>query len=158
MTRTLVLMRHGKSDWDVSASDRDRPLTQRGRRQATEAGDWLAAQLIAIDEAFVSTARRAYETWDQASSRLAVPPRMRLKEAAYTFAGDDLIRLVQRFDAAKTAVLVGHNPAMEEAVLALTGQIVAMRTSALAVVELSGWNSAGDGAARLVAQGRPPLS
>lgn len=158
MIRTLVLMRHGKSDWNVSAPDRDRPLAERGRRQATEAGDWLAAHLTAIDEAFVSTARRAYEAWGQASSRLAVPPRMRLKEAAYTFDGDDLIRLVQSIDAARTAVLVGHNPAMEEAVLALTGEIVTMRTSALAVVELGGWNSAGDGTARLVAQGRPPLS
>lgn len=158
MTRTLVLMRHGKSDWGVSASDRERPLMERGRRQAVEAGEWLAAHLPDIDQAFVSTARRAYEAWEQASSRLVVPPPMRLKESAYTFDGHDLIHLVRRIEVERTVVLVGHNPALEEAVASLTGESVTMRTSALVVVELSSWGSAGDGSALLVAQGRPPLS
>lgn len=156
--RTLVLLRHGKSDWGVGVSDRERPLAERGRRQVAEAGVWLADHGPILDLALVSTARRAFETWDLASGQLDQPPPMRLKEAAYAFDGDDLIGLIHRLDAESAVALVGHNPALEELLTALTGEVVAMRTSALAVVELTSWQSAGDGHARLLAHGRPPLA
>ena len=41
MTHTLVVIRHAKSDWDVDAPDKERPLAKRGRRQAPAAGRWL---------------------------------------------------------------------------------------------------------------------
>jgi phosphohistidine phosphatase len=152
VTRTLVVLRHAKSDWDVVASDRERPLTRRGRRQAGEAGRWLASYGPRVDLAVVSPARRARDTWDLASAEWPAAPPARVDEAAYTFDGDDLLRLVRSLGEARSVVLVSHNPAVEELVAALTGEWATMPTSCLAVVELDDWGSSG----RLVAHGRPP--
>lgn len=158
MSHTLVLLRHGKSDWQVPVDDRDRPLADRGIRQAAEAGRWLAEHGPRLDLAWVSTARRAGETWDHAAAALVTPPPVRRREGAYTFDGERLLGLLQRLEDQSAVVVVGHNPAMEEAVQLLTGERVQMRTAAIAVIELATWNLGEEHAARLVAHGRPPLA
>src|SRR6478735_578713 len=70
--RTLVLLRHAKSDWSTGEPDPRRPLAGRGRRQAPEAGRWLAANLDAIDLAVVSPATRARQTWELAGEWVAM--------------------------------------------------------------------------------------
>jgi len=59
---TLILLRHSKSDRTGDDADIDRPLAKRGRRQAREAGHWLATHVDRIDMAVVSTAKRAHAT------------------------------------------------------------------------------------------------
>lgn len=152
MTRTLVVMRHGKSDWSVDAADQDRPLTERGRRQAAEAGRWLEEHGGALGLALVSPAERARAAWTLASAELSQPPPSRSEERAYTFDGLELLALVRSLEDERRVVLVGHNPACEELLELLTGERPEMKTSALAVVELPDWRSPG----RLVARGRPP--
>lgn len=152
--RTLILMRHGKSDWSDPTSDRRRPLSPRGRRQATEAGRWLQDQGWRLDLAIVSPAARAATAWELAADGLAKPPTVRLDEHAYTFDGLDLLSLVRDLDKERTVVVVGHNPACEELLELLTGEGPTMKTSALAVVELGGWRKTG----RLLAHGRPPVA
>lgn len=152
MTRTLVVMRHGKSDWSVNASDHDRPLTERGRRQAAEAGRWLERHGGALDLALVSPAERASTAWTLASAELSAPPPVRSEQGAYTFDGLDLLALVRSLGQERRVILVGHNPACEEVLELLTGQRPEMKTSALAVVQLRDWRSPGT----LVAHGRPP--
>ena len=71
---TLILLRHSKSDWSTNEADLDRPLAKRGRRQAPEAGRWLATHVDRIDLAVVSTARRARTTWDLVSAELGERP------------------------------------------------------------------------------------
>lgn len=51
--------------------------------------------------------------------------------------------------------ITGHNPAISELVEMLTGRYEPMPTSALAVIELSEWATAGDGTASLLYAGRP---
>jgi len=157
VSRTLVLLRHGKSDWDAPVPDRQRPLGPRGRRQAGEAGVWLAARGPALDLAVVSPATRARQTWERVASALPAPVPVRWEERAYTFEGAALRDLVRDWDQPSAVLLVGHNPALEELVDQLTGAAVRMRTSALAVVTLQAWADAGDRSGRLVAHGRPPL-
>ena len=46
--KTLILMRHAKSDWSGDGlADFDRPLNPRGRRSAAALGDWLRAEALA---------------------------------------------------------------------------------------------------------------
>ncbi len=151
--KRLVVLRHAKSDWTQPVSDRQRPITSRGARQASEAGEWLAAQPWQIDLALVSPAVRASSAWDLAAAHLDAVPTQRVEDA-YTFDGDALLALVRRQPAdLTTIVVVSHNPAVEELVEALTGRWVLMKTSSLAVVELDSWQS---GSGELVAWGRPP--
>jgi phosphohistidine phosphatase len=152
---TLVLIRHAKSDWSSTGSDRRRPLAPRGRRQAPESGRWIAANLT-IDHAVVSPANRAHSTWDLVAAELDAAPSVTVDERAYTFDGRELLTIVRDLpDVWKTVALVGHNPAMEELVGSLTGTWVAMPTSCVAVIDLPGsWANAANGTLR--AHGRPP--
>lgn len=157
---TLILLRHAKSDWSGHEDDYDRPLAKRGRRQAPEAGRWLAANVDSIDLAVVSTAKRARTTRDLASGELDEPPKTRHDDHAYAASVDELLDIVRSLDEAlNTVVLVGHNPGLEDLAGALTAGRVPMPTSALAVIELnSAWDGAGRARGSLRAAGRPPIS
>jgi phosphohistidine phosphatase len=156
--RTLVLLRHAKSDWSGGEPDADRPLAKRGRRQAPEAGRWLAAHLDGIDLAVVSPATRARSTWDRVAGELAPPPRVRVEERVYAASDRELHAVVRDLpDDVRTAVLVGHNPGLEDLVLRLTGEWAPMPTSAIAVIAVPGsWSTLGEGGATLRTAGRPP--
>jgi phosphohistidine phosphatase len=154
--KTLIVLRHGKSDWSGNEPDRERPLAKRGRRQVPEAGAWLAANLPDIDLAVVSPAERTRSTWALAAAELHRPPDVRLDDRVYAASVGELHHVVRELPAeADTVVLVGHNPGVEDLVQELTGKWVPMPTSALAVVQWDdSWTD--PSGARLTASGRPP--
>ena len=155
---TLILLRHGKSDWSGGEPDHLRPLARRGHRQVPEAGRWLADHVGVIDLAVVSPAERTRETWRLAAAELAVRPPVREDERVYAGSARALLDVVRELPVeVTTVVLVGHNPGLEDLVASLTGHGVPMPTSALAVIDISGpWSAVGDTVAELRAQGRPP--
>jgi phosphohistidine phosphatase len=157
---TLVLLRHGKSDWSGDEPDHLRPLARRGRRQVPVAGRWLADHVGAVDLAIVSPAERARETWRLAAAELDVPPPVREDERVYAASADELLDILRELgDQVATVVLVGHNPGFEDLASGLTGRWVPMPTSALAVIDVpTPWSAAGDTVAELRAQGRPPAA
>ncbi|MGZ4556983.1 MAG: SixA phosphatase family protein, partial [Mycobacteriaceae bacterium] len=156
--RTLILLRHAKSDWSGGEADIDRPLGKRGRRQAPDAGRWLAASIDSIDLAVMSPARRARSTWNLVSAELDVPPPTRIDDRVYTESDSELLDVVRELsDDIDTVVLVGHNPGIEDLISLLTRESVPMPTSALAVIAVTGsWSTAGLSSAVLRAAGRPP--
>ena len=93
--RTLILLRHAKSDWSGDEPDVDRPLAKRGRRQAPEAGRWLAANIDRIDLAVVSPASRARSTWDLVAAELPVPPPTRIDDRVYAASDAELLAVVR---------------------------------------------------------------
>lgn len=155
---TLILLRHAKSDWSGDEADVDRPLAKRGRRQAPEAGQWLATHVGRIDMAVVSTAKRASDTWDLVSAELGDRPLTRPDEGVYAGSASELLEIVRSLgEEYVTVVLVGHNPGLEDLAETLTGDWVSLPTSALAVIDLDGpWRSAGRALGVLRAAGRPP--
>lgn len=155
---TLVLLRHAKSDWSTGEDDRERPLADRGRRQAPETGRWLAEHGPALDHVVVSPAARARTTWDLVAAELAEVPPSRVDDRVYAASVDELLDVVAGLpEEAGTAVLVGHNPGFEELVERLTGATVALPTSALAVVDVpSPWADVRDASCTLRSSGRPP--
>jgi phosphohistidine phosphatase len=156
--RTLILLRHAKSDWSGNEADLARPLAKRGRRQAPDAGRWLATNIDGIDLAVVSPANRARSTWDLVAAELAAVPSTRIDDRVYAASEGELLVVLRELpDDLGTVVLVGHNPGIEDLASRLTGEWVWMPTSALAVITLPGsWSSAGQAPAVLRASGRPP--
>ncbi len=112
--RTLIVMRHAKSDYPPGVPDADRPLSPRGVRDASAARDWLRAACPRIDVVKVSPAVRAQQTLDLISPGLvlgAVDTDSRI----YLDWGEQLPAVVAELDpAARTALIVGHNPGIED--------------------------------------------
>lgn len=65
MANTLVLVRHGQSEWNkknLFTGWRDVELTEQGRKEAREAGELMKAAGYRFDVAFTSGLKRAQET------------------------------------------------------------------------------------------------
>ena len=154
---TLVVIRHGKSDWTTGHADAERPLSARGRRQAPRTGAYLAHLGITIDLAVVSPAERTRETWDLVAPSIGATAEVRYDQAVYGAWAGGLLEIVRTLPGeSATAAIVGHNPGLEELVAELAGSWVPMPTSALAILELPGtWVDAGTDPVRLIASGRP---
>ncbi|WP_342234922.1 SixA phosphatase family protein [Inquilinus sp. OTU3971] len=161
--KTLILLRHAKSDWaDPTLGDHDRPLAARGRDAAPKMGAWLKAHGPVPDLVLCSTATRARQTLALALEALGAAPETRFDRGLYLAGGAGVLaRLRQAPDEAATVLLVGHNPDLEQLArrLATTGDKAALArlaekypTAGLAVIELpvERWAKADDGG-RLVA-------
>ena len=61
--KTLLLLRHAKSDRSPSLGDAERPLNERGRNAVPRIGAAMAERGFLPDLALVSPAKRTRETW-----------------------------------------------------------------------------------------------
>ncbi|MFE4467223.1 SixA phosphatase family protein [Leifsonia sp. NPDC056824] len=154
--RTLILLRHAKSDWSGALPDIERPLAERGNAQAPLAGRWLASHGGVIDLAIVSPAQRARETWQLASAELDPAPPVRFDERVYAASADELLSVVRETpDEARTLILVGHNPGMEQLASLLADDEVILRTAGIAEFGVSGrWSGLDARSSALRAAGR----
>ncbi|MGH3600324.1 MAG: SixA phosphatase family protein, partial [Pseudonocardiaceae bacterium] len=126
---------HAKSAWPADTADAARPLAARGLRDAPAVGRWLHAQTSKIDRVVCSPAVRAAQTWDLAASQLDAMPQVRYDERLYDASAQDLLTVIQELPrSASTAVLVGHNPGLEDILTLLTGLAEPLKTSAIAVI------------------------
>jgi phosphohistidine phosphatase len=147
---TLVLLRHAKSAYPDGVSDHDRPLSERGLREAPIAGELLAERVAAFDRVFVSTGLRAQQTWRAVAPSVAVGEQFDRHEL-YLASSDDLLAMVHQLPAAASTVLfVGHNEGIEELASRLSAVPVTMKTSTFAVLRCSAaWSRWGEGSATL---------
>lgn len=113
MTRTLILMRHAKSDWDDPLlSDIDRPLNARGRASAPAIGQWLADRGHVPGEAIVSSARRTQETWNL-MAELFPGTAARTDRALYHAAAQTMLSVLKGAREPVT-MMIGHNPGIAD--------------------------------------------
>ena len=106
MTRTLILMRHAKSDWDTPAlPDHDRTLTKRGQRSALALGDWMREKGWLPDTVLCSTAIRTRQTLE--GLRMEAP--VQFLKALYHAEAEDMHRTLKAATA-PTVLMIGHNP------------------------------------------------
>jgi len=117
--RKLVLLRHAKSAWP-DVPDHERPLARRGQRDAPVMGRWLRAAGYLPDQVLCSTARRARETWQLAQAGLGATPAASFDDGVYQGSASQLLDLIRGANpAARTLLVVGHDPALPELALAL---------------------------------------
>ncbi|MFC8918938.1 histidine phosphatase family protein [Streptomyces sp. WAC05374] len=164
--RRIVLLRHAKADWP-QVSDHERPLAERGRKDAPVAGRRLAETGITFDLALCSTAARTRETWKLAVQELPQRPKTVYEERLYEASlGDILALLNETPEDVNDLLVIGHNPGMHAVADALAGQaegdtLVRMNrggfpTSAFAVVGFGGsWKSVEHGVGKLLSYWAP---
>jgi len=153
--KTLLLLRHAKSDWDdASLQDFDRPLAARGERDAPEMGKALRKREETLPDLIVSSpAARAKATVKAVVKAAKVNTEIQYNEAIYGASSAELINLVNRLpDASSCAMLVGHNPGFEDLVGRLSGSHERMPTAALACLEfqVNSWSEVGEEQGKLV--------
>lgn len=158
--KTLLVMRHAKSSWDDPGQrDFDRPLNKRGKKDAPRMGRALAARGLHPDLVLASPAARVKLTLEAFLPAAGIEIEPRYEESLYGASAAEMMALVRRLPAAaRCALLVGHNPGLEELVGRLSGSSgVTMSTAALACLEVPGetWSGVEDGGANLAWLLRP---
>ncbi len=132
--KSLTLLRHAKSGYDDPLlRDFDRPLNDRGRRAAVTIGRWLRkaqdkGDMPDFDHVAASPAVRIRQTIDGVEEgmrgRLAPVYEARI----YLSSSATLTELVAGFpDYCSHAMLVGHNPGLEDLLLELVPQGAQLR-------------------------------
>ncbi|MHC8422166.1 SixA phosphatase family protein [Streptomyces sp. NB004] len=158
--RRIVLFRHAKADWP-QMTDHERPLADRGRKDAAEAGRRLADTGLAFDQALCSTSTRTRETWKLAVQEFPHRPKTVYEERIYEASPGELIALLNETpDDLRNVLVIGHNPGMEGLTEILSGSaedeararmgIRGFPTAAFAVLTFTGsWKDVEPGAATL---------
>jgi phosphohistidine phosphatase len=109
----LTLVRHAKSSWNNdSLSDFDRPLNNRGLKNALEMGRRLADASYAVQNIISSPAVRAITTSSIIATEIGFDTKqIVLNDGIYNASLDSLINIVSNIDdRVSSAMLVGHNP------------------------------------------------
>ena len=125
MTRELLILRHAKSDWASGvASDYERPLNGRGKREAPRVGDWLRGAGLRPTRVISSPARRARQTAAAVCKALGVPrDSITWDPAIYEASRAALLGVLARCPPqAARVLLVGHNPGLEDLLEYLCGE------------------------------------
>src|SRR6201996_4878775 len=113
---TLLLMRHAKSSYPPGVADHERPLAQRGIREAGLDGDWLRANGTSIDAVLCSTATLARQTL----AETRIESTVRYSERLYGATPGTMIDEINGVaDTVNTLLVVGHEPTMSEVTLGL---------------------------------------
>ena len=154
--KTLLFLRHGKSDWSADYDgDHERPLKKRGRKDAQRVGRLLAGAGPMPDFVLCSTAVRARKTLAHAAKGGAWPA-VETRETGVLYEAEPeavLAEIRQVPDAAGVLLLVGHDPAWSEAAGRLVGlDQLRLKTAALARidVEVDAWRDVAFGGGTLV--------
>ncbi|MFF7966784.1 SixA phosphatase family protein [Streptomyces sp. NPDC007903] len=122
MTRHVVLMRHAKADFP-DVDDHERPLAERGRKDAPRAGRWIASSGATPDLALCSTAARCREAWKLAVGELAQRPRTVYEDRLYEASLGELIAILNEVDdEVGSLAVIGHNPGLHALADALAGE------------------------------------
>ena len=126
MTRTLLLLRHAKSDYPSGVADHERPLADRGIREAALAGDWIRANVGDVDAVLCSTATRTRQTLERTGITAPVQYVDRLYDSTPGIVVDEINSVRSRFLEAigghgdiSTLLVVGHEPVMSGLALGL---------------------------------------
>jgi phosphohistidine phosphatase len=146
--KTLFLIRHAKSSWDDTAlPDKDRPLDDRGRRDAPKMGKRLAKRDVKPDLILSSPARRALTTAEIIAKKLDYKRRdIVVDDRLYVCAADDLLNVIQTLgDNLERVMLFGHNPELTELAHRLSSEITHMPTCAVAefTFKAKSWSNIG---------------
>jgi phosphohistidine phosphatase len=122
--KELLLVRHAKSSWDDPyLDDHDRPLNDRGLRNAPEMGRRMQGLSIRPDVYISSTALRAITTAEILAEQVGfTKEQIQRSQDLYHASATVLQEFIDGLDdAIGSAILFGHNPGMTSLVANLYG-------------------------------------
>lgn len=159
MPRELIIIRHAKSDWvDGSLDDHERPLNDRGRRDAPRLAAELAARGVRPSAMLSSTAVRALTTARIFAGALGFPEKEILTSRRWYLAPPSVwLDTIRGLDQGLETVLIfGHNPGLEELADLLLrkpsafGSLATCAVVRLRLPDSGGWSEVGGGRLELI--------
>lgn len=167
--KRLTLLRHAKSDWDDPvARDFDRPLNKRGEKAALLMGQYARSQAMRFDWLVASPAVRVTETLATFLAGYGDPLEAHWDRRIYLASVPTLLDVLRDLpETVGNVLLSGHNPGLEDLILALVPDRdddalrddveVKFPTASLAVMDLAidRWADVEDNVATLASFTRP---
>jgi phosphohistidine phosphatase len=121
--KTLILVRHAKSSWDeIGLPDAERPLNERGKKDAPEMAKRLKKKDLPIDQFISSPAKRARRTARFFAEEFDVKKNdILITEDLYAADPEDFGKVIAKADDAySTIALFSHNPGITDFANSLT--------------------------------------
>lgn len=122
--KTLYLMRHAKSSWeDKNIEDIDRPLNERGNRNAPFMGQIMQQNGILPEEIITSSAERNLATLRHICPIIDFPfSNVKVDYNLYNAPVATIIMTIKEVpEYINSLMIVGHNPGMTDLVVYLSG-------------------------------------
>lgn len=133
--KTLILVRHAKSDWETGVEDFDRPLNERGHSDAPKMAQFLKEQGIEIQEFVTSPAKRALTTC-RYFAEVYNSKNIRKVEELYHASPKEFLEVVRQLDESFHNVAVfSHNNGISAFASQLSSTLVEFPTCGVAVFE-----------------------
>ena len=138
MDKSVILYRHGKSDWGAAyGDDHDRPLAKRGRKAARAMGRFLGKSGRLPDIAITSTALRAKNTLEISVAEGNWDCEIVENERIYYGTAGEIFDIIRGLpDKYSSVMLVGHEPKWSNLASLMIGgrEEVVFKTATMALI------------------------
>jgi len=122
MTKTLILLRHAKTETgSPGQDDRDRHLVERGQKATQIVGNHLRQLSIRPDMTLCSTAVRTTETWFGIEQVYRDTLPVTYSDKLYLASAGEILSVIAEHatDAVEQLLVVSHNPGIHELAMKL---------------------------------------
>lgn len=152
--KRLVIIRHAKSSWaNAMLDDFDRPLNERGKKDAPLMAKKLKDRKVQPDLFITSPAKRAKSTAKRFAAIFEIDKKLIKKEPKLYLASEStILKLAKDIDEKYNVVFMfGHNPGLTHFVNYVSNlEIDNIPTTGVVVMEVSAWKKLGKEKARAI--------
>lgn len=153
--KTLLVLRHAKTQPDAPAGDHARALTERGHRDAATIATHIRNVIGTPDAIVTSDATRARQTATIVATALQFPSPPIEEPRIYNADVGTLMSVVRSLpEETTTVIIIGHNPGFEELAASLgsdSGEDVRLPTAGLAILDfdVTSWSEIQPGSGKV---------
>lgn len=152
--RQLILVRHAKSSWEHDVNDKERPLKDRGFKDAALVSNSFKNSDFSPEIIFSSPAKRALSTSKIFIKNLSLDENLlQIKEELYDFSGQSVINFLTKMDDRYEKIMIfGHNHAFTSICNIFGDKFIDnLPTSGLVVInfDVSSWQNIKNGITKL---------
>lgn len=113
--KSLYILRHAKAvPADMVTEDFERPLSEKGKKDAEDMGGFLSFKELSFDLVITSSARRAWKTAKKVAKRVGYSKELIISDfRLYDAGSDEILEIIKAVDDKHSSVLLcGHNPSV----------------------------------------------
>ncbi len=139
--KKLILIRHGKSSWEMPIEDHERPLTNKGIKNSNFIFEKIQNKLPERFLIWSSTAKRTHDTAKIFNEVLNIPQELTvLKQDLYTFDVSSLAKSISKCEnSVPSLIIFGHNNAITDFVNKFGNKYIEnVPTSGVVILEFEG--------------------